>query len=106
MLDEEEHALVMKRWMDGKAFLNSPGARAYEKPGVPLAKNKELLTLAFRAMLDAYEQFTGYRETDPNVIHHHRVDRYGPPCTSCHKPLRTPKARFCAACGAEREPAA
>ena len=46
-----------------------------------------------------YEEITGVRETNVNAIWHHRASIYGPPCVACGKPLRTPKAKFCAACG-------
>lgn len=50
--------------------------------------------------LDIYERQTGYCETNINAIWHHRIALYGPPCKKCGKPLRTPKAKLCAACGA------
>ena len=56
------------------------------------------------AALDMYEELTGLRETNLNAIWHHRVSLYGPPCKSCGKPLRTPKASFCAACGTIKVP--
>jgi len=52
--------------------------------------------------LAKYEKLTGYRETDPNAVWHHRAALYGPPCTKCGKPLRTPQANLCAACGQAR----
>ncbi len=52
--------------------------------------------------LEIYEKITGVKETNPNVLWHHRVSAFGPPCQACGKPLRTPRAKFCAACGAER----
>jgi hypothetical protein len=52
-----------------------------------------------RRALNRYFDITGFRETNINAIWHHRSSIYGPPCRSCGKPLRTPKARFCAACG-------
>jgi uncharacterized OB-fold protein len=52
-----------------------------------------------KAALDEYEKITGYRETNPNAVWHHRISIYGPPCRKCGKPLRTPQASFCAACG-------
>lgn len=55
-----------------------------------------------RAALDLYENMTGFRETNRNAIWHHRISDYGPPCVECGKPLRTPRANFCAACGANK----
>lgn len=56
--------------------------------------------------LVAYERITGFRETNPDVLFHHRLSMYGPPCLACGKPLRTPQARFCAVCSTERAPEA
>jgi len=52
----------------------------------------------FSALLDEYESVTGERETNPNAIFHHRLSMYGPPCSKCGKPLRTPRARLCGSC--------
>ncbi|MBB4128785.1 hypothetical protein GGR77_004116 [Xanthomonas translucens] len=49
--------------------------------------------------LQLYEEITGCQETNPDVIRRHRISMYGPPCDACGKPLRTPQASFCAACG-------
>ncbi|MFH2047411.1 MAG: hypothetical protein ABIK92_19965 [Pseudomonadota bacterium] len=46
-----------------------------------------------------YFEITGYKETDHLALYHHRLSLYGPPCSKCGKPLRTPKAKLCAACG-------
>ena len=51
-------------------------------------------------VLDTYFQLTGWRETNVCAVWHHRVSLYGPPCQDCGKPLRTPRAKLCAACGA------
>jgi hypothetical protein len=56
--------------------------------------------------LEAYERITGFKETNANALFHHRLSGYGPPCQACGKPLRTPRARYCAMCGAERPPPA
>jgi len=49
--------------------------------------------------LNRYFEITGFRETNVNAIWHHRLSLYGPPCSVCGKPLRTPRAKLCAACG-------
>ncbi len=52
--------------------------------------------------LNRYRELTGYAETNVNALWHHRVSLFGPPCSSCGKPLRTPQAKHCAECGAAR----
>jgi hypothetical protein len=52
----------------------------------------------FGPLLREYERITGVRETNPNAIYHHMLSMYGPPCTHCGKPLRTPRATVCGAC--------
>ena len=54
-------------------------------------------------MLEMCRLLTGFVETNPNAVWHHVVDQYGPPCPRCYKPLRTPLARFCVACGFGQE---
>ena len=51
-------------------------------------------------ILRRYFEVTGFEETNTNAIWHHVTGLYGAPCSSCGKPLRTPRARMCAACGA------
>ena len=46
-----------------------------------------------------YYEITGFRETNPNAIWHHRLSDYGPECPQCGHLFRTPNAAFCAACG-------
>lgn len=46
-----------------------------------------------------YRELTGFRETNPDAVWHHRISMYGLPCQACGKALRTPRAAFCAACG-------
>lgn len=52
--------------------------------------------------LKIYHSMTGFEETNAAALWHHRVSLYGPPCRACGKPLRTPHAKMCAACGADR----
>lgn len=56
----------------------------------------------FAPALDLYFEITGFHETNVNALWHHRLSLYGPPCTHCGKPLRTPQAKLCAACGKPR----
>lgn len=49
--------------------------------------------------LDQYRGLTGVPETNFSALWHHRVSLYGPPCQACGKALRTPNAKWCAACG-------
>lgn len=64
------------------------------------SSNKSLTRPAiWKPFLDAYYKITGFLETEPNAIWHHRLSLYGPNCVACDKPLRSPGANFCAACG-------
>jgi hypothetical protein len=49
--------------------------------------------------VEKFEELTGYRNVDYDVIFYLRRSSYGPKCKSCGKLFRTPEARFCAACG-------
>jgi hypothetical protein len=67
---------------------------------VPLSEAKD--AVYGRAAFERYFEITGVRETELKALWHHRLNRLGPPCRVCGKPLRTPRAKFCAACGAPR----
>ena len=75
MLDEEEYRRVTS--------LKAPGIKPADM---------------FAPMLAEYELITGFRETNPNAIFHHRLSLYGPACHFCGKPLRTPAAKLCGNC--------
>ena len=53
------------------------------------------------AALAYYESVTGYRETVLGAIIHHKVSLFGPERRHCGKPLRTPDAKQCMACGCD-----
>lgn len=53
--------------------------------------------------LSEYNRITGYCETNPNAIYHHRLSLYGTPCRACGKPLRSPSAKLCGSCMAPVE---
>ena len=86
MLDEEEYAQAHELY--GQGMRN-----------IKFAKDRQL---QFKELLDFYKNVTGFDETEPNAIMHHRIALYGPPCENCGKPYRTNEAAFCAACGHKR----
>ena len=97
MLDEAEFREVHD------LYLATFSSRRGQRPAAALKLgpiNTPDIEARFRAMLERYRELTGFEETNPNAVLHHRVALYGPPCRTCGKPLRTPRARFCAACGA------
>lgn len=85
MLDEDEFRIAFKLYRDRIRILTS------EEKDQP------------DPLLVYYNNLTGFGETNPNAIMHHRISHYGPPCENCGKPYRTPAAKFCAACGNQRE---
>jgi hypothetical protein len=99
MLDEEEWARMVP-------LLNSAMSdvqRYRETHGVGLAEARDV---AFgQRALNLYRDLTGFDETAVGALWHHRLSLYGPPCCHCGKPLRTPQAKLCAACGRDRAPA-
>ncbi len=100
MLEESEwpemRAAVQRGVRNFRARHAAPGTDSAE------TTDDEKQQFQYAEALDLYERLTGYRETNPSAIYHHQVSLYGPPCKACGKPLRTPEASFCAACGARR----
>ncbi len=81
MLEEHEWALVI--------------------PDMANTANAEFADTENRALARYYE-ITGFRETNINALWHHRVGLFGPPCQTCGKLLRTPRAKLSAECGTTR----
>ncbi|WP_188562628.1 hypothetical protein [Hymenobacter frigidus] len=100
MLEPEEYLLVGEAKQRGMLFVEAE-ARRRGKVIAPI--QLQGVAQRFQAFLEMYKLLTGFEETNPNAVMHHQVDQYGPPCPNCRKPLRTPAARFCAACGFGQE---
>ena len=100
MLDETEFAEVSALYADSMRSL-----KVYK---IDHAQDSEdAIHARFKPVRDAYLRLTGFAETNHNAIMHHRLSLYGPACTGCARPLRTPRAQHCAACGefrADSEP--
>jgi len=84
-----------------------PIKQAKEFRAVPGTSKDEALAKAFTPVIDWYRtsidptnRSADYESIKP--VLHHEAARYGPDCTACGKPLRTPRAKFCAECGADR----
>jgi hypothetical protein len=77
MLDDEEFRLVLSKQVIG------PDVGVHER---------------FALFLAEYQRLTGVKETNPNAVWHHKLSMYGPPCKSCGRPLRTPRAKLCGSC--------
>ncbi|WP_386066312.1 hypothetical protein ACFJIW_17465 [Tahibacter sp. UC22_41] len=96
MLEEHEWALVEPLLRNAVSELQHYALQHGLSPAE--AKDRAL----GRSARDKYRELTGFEETNVNALYHHRASLYGPPCTACGKPLRTPRASFCAACGTVR----
>ena len=93
MLDESEFAELQAAYRecmeDAQNHRLAHGATLSDTP----------IDALFAPVRALYEHLTGYSAVDHNAVMHHRLSLYGPPCARCAKPLRTPRASFCAACG-------
>jgi hypothetical protein len=52
--------------------------------------------------LDEYERITGFRETNPNAVYHHRLSLYGSRCAACGKPC-VPRRPSCVEAACSRD---
>lgn len=102
MLDEDEFAVI--NGLYSEAFTRTKEFREKHRLRLDECPMEEL----FRPVREAYQQITGVFESNHLAIMHHRISLYGEPCKNCGKPLRTPRAAFCAACGkvADSDPVA
>ncbi len=95
MLDEEEFARVARLYRDGFGGPRASADAAHPRPPRSIQERFAPVTLE-------YERMTGYADCPPAAVMHHRLSLFGPPCAACNKPLRTPQASLCAACGTSR----
>ena len=92
MLDESEYEEV--------ARLYDQAMRLRKVPKIDHAQDPpDVIDRLFEPVRAAYLGMTGFVERNHIAIMHHRLSLYGPPCRVCAKPLRTSKAKHCAACG-------
>lgn len=94
MLDEAEWAEVHPHLANALEDIK----RYRAEHGVSLAEARRVGY--GKSALERYFQITGFRETNPDALWHHRLSLFGPPCGVCGMPLRTPQAKLCADCGA------
>ena len=98
MLDEEEYKGISDIYhqciRSVKKYRQETGATLSESP----------LDKLYEPVRIEYEKITGMVNCPHNAIMHHRVSIYGEPCSLCGKPLRTPRAKMCASCGAKVNP--
>ena len=92
MLDEQEYAEIASLFSSG-----TESVKVYRRENNAPLKSVPI-TEMYAPMLERYEAMTGYKETNPNAVMHHRFSLYGPPCIHCGKPLRTVKAKICGSC--------
>ena len=96
MLDDDEWRVVEPLLRNSMSDLK----QYRQEHQVPFAEARDkALGLA---ALTKYRELTGFNETNINALWHHHASLYGPPCVACGKPLRTPQATLCAACGKVR----
>lgn len=96
MLDEREYADIHGLFVKCMQDIATVVRNAKETP--PATSIYELM----KPVRDAYESMSGWKDMHHNAIMHHRLALLGPDCVQCGKPLRTPRAKLCAACGRYR----
>lgn len=93
MLDEAEFELIHQ------VYWNCIRAVKNDRIENHLPLSKVDFWKHYRPVREAYSSMTGAPEMHHDAIMYHRLALYGPPCENCGKPLRTPKAKMCVACG-------
>ncbi|HEV2181029.1 MAG TPA: hypothetical protein VGR59_11960 [Gemmatimonadaceae bacterium] len=105
MLDDDEWAVLVEAHRSGgdEASRMAVIERARVERGLPaplpLRADATPAQRKLRHLSVGYEMFTGVAEADPNLVWHHVVSQYGPPCVKCAKPLRHAGDEKCRECG-------
>ena len=94
MLDEEEYAEAFRLY--GECMKATKEFR--QRWNIPLEGAS--IDQRFEPLRDWYQRLSGFADCHQNAIMHHRVSNLGAPCRVCDKPLRSPRAKLCASCGA------
>lgn len=95
MLNEEEFGEIREVYSDCRKSIKE----YREKRGVQL-KDVPIEQL-MRPVQEKYYELTGTGGYTADELLKHRISLHGPLCPNCGRPLRTPAARLCAACGIE-----
>jgi hypothetical protein len=101
MMDEDEFARVYATYLDGIRTIQA----IRERDDVSLAESPvREMAARVRREYEALGGTPGFGDPGDDVHHvlKHRLADYGPLCTACGRPLRTPEASLCAACGHQR----
>ena len=101
MLEEQEFARLEDVYRSAVRGAKSYRARRNARlKDTPVARLHRPVQLLYRRLSEA----AGFEAPIVAADHvlRHRLAAYGPPCTKCGLPLRTPDAKICAACGAKR----
>ncbi len=93
MLDEDEYKVISELYTNCIKSVK----KYREEKDVSLSATP--VDDIFEPVRKKYEEITGLANIHRNAIIHHRISLYGDPCSKCGKPLRTPRAKQCAACG-------
>jgi hypothetical protein len=106
MLEPHEWAVVEEARDAGvhyAAVLDRARAQLGPSPSyTPLPDGMDASSYRTAYLTLGYELFTGKKVRALAYIPHHRTSLYGPECRTCGKPLRTPSAHSCVACGTPR----
>jgi hypothetical protein len=92
MLDEKEFAEISELWRESVKATQAFRLRWRKK------LEETNIDEHFQPVRRRYEELTGMKDCHHDAIWHHRISLYGPPCTQCGKPLRTPQAKLCGSC--------